>query len=199
MASEGNRVWEPTNSAARWSTLMPPSALVRERRVGSVAPMTGLPRGRAQELDAIVMKAIARERGARYGSAAELAEELRRFLAHRPVQALAPTGGYLLGKFLRRHRLGLSAAAAVVVALVGGLAADYGGAGFSWATRAEERTRLWQARHDAFWACRGLRPGAEARPTDVCVPISRLAECILETRADSPVLCHPAPPGATEA
>ncbi len=68
--------------------------------------------------------------------------------------------------------------------LVGELAAEHGGAGFSWATRAEERTELWAARHDAFWACRGLRPGAEARPTDVCVPISRLAECILATRAD---------------
>ena len=68
--------------------------------------------------------------------------------------------------------------------LVGGLAQDYGGSDFRWASRAEERTKLWSARHDAFWACRGLRPGAEARATDVCVPISRLAECILATRAD---------------
>ena len=68
--------------------------------------------------------------------------------------------------------------------LVGELAADNGGSGFTWAVRAEERNRLWAARHNAFWACRGLRPGAEARPTDVCVPISRLAECILETRAE---------------
>ena len=64
------------------------------------------------------------------------------------------------------------------------LAQDYGGSDFRWASRAEERTKLWSARHDAFWACRGLRPGAEARATDVCVPISRLAECILATRAD---------------
>jgi D-lactate dehydrogenase (cytochrome) len=68
--------------------------------------------------------------------------------------------------------------------LVGELAQDCGGSDFRWASRAEERTKLWSARHDAFWACRGLRPGAEARATDVCVPISRLAECILATRAD---------------
>ena len=79
---------------------------------------------------------------------------------------------------------GSAAGVAEQAELVGELAADTGGSGFRWATRAEERTKLWAARHDAFWACRGLRPGAEARPTDVCVPISRLAECILETRAD---------------
>jgi D-lactate dehydrogenase (cytochrome) len=65
---------------------------------------------------------------------------------------------------------------------VGALAAEFGGSGFSWATKAEDRNRLWAARHDAFWAVRELRPGADARATDVCVPISRLAECILETK-----------------
>jgi D-lactate dehydrogenase (cytochrome) len=79
---------------------------------------------------------------------------------------------------------GSEAGVAEQAELVGELAAEQGGSGFSWATRAEERNRLWTARHNAFWACRGLRPGAEARPTDVCVPISRLAECILATRAD---------------
>ena len=79
---------------------------------------------------------------------------------------------------------GSEAGVAEQAELVGELAADQGGSGFSWSTRAEERNRLWAARHNAFWACRGLRPGAEARPTDVCVPISRLAECILATRAD---------------
>ncbi len=48
----------------------------------------------------------------------------------------------------------------------------------------EERTRLWQARHDAYYAAISLRPGCRAWPTDVCVPISRLADCIAETTAD---------------
>ena len=55
---------------------------------------------------------------------------------------------------------------------------------FDWATKAEDRTRLWQARHDAYWAAARLRPGTEAVATDVCVPISRLAECVAETQAD---------------
>ena len=59
-----------------------------------------------------------------------------------------------------------------------------GGGPFAWTTNAEERSRLWQARHDAYWACLGLRPGARAFATDVCVPISRLAECVEETQAD---------------
>ncbi len=79
---------------------------------------------------------------------------------------------------------GSEAGVAEQVEFVGDLAAEHGGSGFRWATRTEERNRLWAARHEAFWACRELRPGAEARPTDVCVPISRLAECILATRAD---------------
>lgn len=64
------------------------------------------------------------------------------------------------------------------------LAADAGGLGFAWATRAEDRNRLWKARHDAYYACLALRPGAKGMPTDVCVPISRLAECIAETKRD---------------
>ena len=50
--------------------------------------------------------------------------------------------------------------------------------------RPEDRKRLWQARHDAYYAAMALRPGCKGWPTDVCVPISRLAECILETRKD---------------
>jgi D-lactate dehydrogenase (cytochrome) len=66
----------------------------------------------------------------------------------------------------------------------GEIAKECGGGNFEWTTRPEDRTRLWQARHDAYWAARGLRPGAEPVTTDVCVPISRLAECVTETQRD---------------
>ncbi len=66
----------------------------------------------------------------------------------------------------------------------GDIAAAHGGGAFDWATSTEERNRLWTARHNAFYAGLSLRPGARALTTDVCVPISRLADCILESRAD---------------
>ena len=79
----------------------------------------------------------------------------------------------------------------------GEIAAEHGGGPFEWATKAEDRTRLWQARHDAYWAGRSLRPGAEAVATDVCVPISRLAACVTATQRDiaesgliAPILGH---------
>lgn len=68
--------------------------------------------------------------------------------------------------------------------LFGDIARECGGGEFVWETRAEDRTKLWQARHDAYWACLGLRPGSKAVATDVCVPISRLAECVEATRKD---------------
>ena len=61
------------------------------------------------------------------------------------------------------------------------LAADRGGHRFEWATRLEDRERLWQARHNAHYAGLALRPGCRSWATDVCVPISRLAECVVET------------------
>ncbi len=68
--------------------------------------------------------------------------------------------------------------------LVGAIAAENGGSDFDWSTKPEDRGRLWQARHDAFYASLALKPGAKGWTTDVCVPISRLSECILKTRAD---------------
>jgi len=66
----------------------------------------------------------------------------------------------------------------------GEIAAEYGGKGFEWATAAEDRNRLWRARHDAYYAVRRLRPGCEGVATDACVPISRLAEIMIETQKD---------------
>jgi D-lactate dehydrogenase (cytochrome) len=66
----------------------------------------------------------------------------------------------------------------------GDIAQDLGGGPFDWATNAEDRTRLWQARHDAYWAQRGLRPSTQPLATDVCVPLSRLAECLAATQRD---------------
>jgi D-lactate dehydrogenase (cytochrome) len=67
----------------------------------------------------------------------------------------------------------------------GEIAADLGGGPFDWATKAEDRNRLWQARHDVYWAVFTLRPGSKATATDVCVPISRLAECVEATKRDA--------------
>ncbi|MEM0909277.1 MAG: FAD-linked oxidase C-terminal domain-containing protein, partial [Pseudomonadota bacterium] len=68
---------------------------------------------------------------------------------------------------------------------VAGIADELGGGPFSYSTKAEERSKLWQARHDLYWATLGMKPGATAIVTDVCVPISRLAECVEATRADA--------------
>jgi D-lactate dehydrogenase (cytochrome) len=79
----------------------------------------------------------------------------------------------------------------------GEIASELGGGPFDWATKPEDRSRLWQARHDGYWAGRHLRPGASAFATDVCVPISRLAECvnasqreIAELKLVAPILGH---------
>jgi D-lactate dehydrogenase (cytochrome) len=66
----------------------------------------------------------------------------------------------------------------------GDIARELDGGPFDWATKTEDRTRLWQARHDAYWAAMGLRPGINALSTDVCVPISRLAECVAQSQRD---------------
>jgi len=66
----------------------------------------------------------------------------------------------------------------------GEIAQEFGGGPFEWTTRPEERTRLWEARHNAAFAVSTLRPGCRIVATDVCVPISRLAECVTETQRD---------------
>jgi D-lactate dehydrogenase (cytochrome) len=76
---------------------------------------------------------------------------------------------------------------------VGAIAVENGGGAFQWAVAVEDRSRLWKARHDAYYAALGLRPGCVGWPTDVCVPISRLAECIRETKADLATASIPAP------
>jgi len=73
------------------------------------------------------------------------------------------------------------------------IAKENGGRAFQWATRPEDRNRLWDARHDAYFACLQLRPGSRAVSTDVCVPISRLAECVRETMADTKNYFAPVP------
>jgi len=73
------------------------------------------------------------------------------------------------------------------------IARENGGLDFQWATKPEERTRLWEARHHAYFACLQLKPGSRALSTDVCVPISRLAECIVETTKDIERASMPVP------
>jgi D-lactate dehydrogenase (cytochrome) len=84
--------------------------------------------------------------------------------------------------FLEFH--GTDASVAEQAERFGGVSHEFAGGPFEWATKPEERTRLWAARHHVFWANKAFRPGAHAIPTDVCVPISRLAECVAETKRD---------------
>jgi D-lactate dehydrogenase (cytochrome) len=70
------------------------------------------------------------------------------------------------------------------VRTVGQIVDDHHGEGFEWASRPEDRSRLWNARHNAYFAMLQLKPGSRAMTTDVCVPISRLAECIAGTEQD---------------
>ncbi len=72
---------------------------------------------------------------------------------------------------------GSAASVAEQAEMFGSIAEEFEGTGFEWTAKAEDRTRLWKARHDLYWSVLALRPGAQTVATDVCVPISRLAEC----------------------
>jgi D-lactate dehydrogenase (cytochrome) len=92
--------------------------------------------------------------------------------------------------FLEFH--GTEAAVVEQAQLVQEIAKENGGLDFQWATRPEDRSKIWEARHHAYFACLQLKPGARAVSTDVCVPISRLAECVHATteeiaRASMPI------------
>ena len=84
--------------------------------------------------------------------------------------------------FLEFH--GSVAGVAEQAQTVGTIMAGHGASAFQWATAAEDRSRLWKMRHNAYFAAKALRPGCRVLTTDVCVPISRLAEAVTETRAD---------------
>jgi D-lactate dehydrogenase (cytochrome) len=90
--------------------------------------------------------------------------------------------------FLEFH--GSHAGVTEQAAAVEAIAADFGGQGFAWATDADERNRLWRARHDAYWAGLALKPGWRALTTDVCVPISRLAEALVGAKEEAEALGH---------
>lgn len=129
-----------------------------ESAVGAVilTIQSGIPVARIELLDEVQMDAVNRHSKLDY-----------------PVQ---PT------LFLEFH--GSEAGVAEQTGAVQQIAADFGGADFQWSVLPEERSRLWRARHEAFYAALALRPGCRGVTTDVCVPISRLAECILETKKD---------------
>jgi D-lactate dehydrogenase (cytochrome) len=105
------------------------------------------------------------------------AEHVKAFNAYSHLDlAVSPT------LFLEFH--GTAASAREQAATFAAIAEDLGGGPYRWAEKEEDRQKLWQARHDAFWATRSLMPGKDAFATDVCVPISRLAECVTDTQAD---------------
>ncbi len=85
----------------------------------------------------------------------------------------------------RIELLDAPASVAEQVQQVADVAAQHGGGDLRWAEQQEDRSTLWTARHNAYWAARSLKPGCEAISTDACVPTSRLAEAILETRAEA--------------
>jgi D-lactate dehydrogenase (cytochrome) len=138
-----------------------------EQAVGAVIRTicSGIPVARIELLDEVMIDAVNRYSG----------------LDH----AVAPT------LFFEYH--GSEQAVEEQAQAVQSIAGDLGGEDFRWAADPEERRRLWRARHDAYHAARALRPEAVAYSTDACVPISNLADCILETKQDLAGATIPAP------
>ncbi len=116
----------------------------------------GVPIARIELLDEVMMRGVNRHAGLAYAEAPTL--------------------------FYEFH--GTDAGVAEQAALTQAVASEYGGAGFAWAIRPEERSRLWLARDNTLYAAKALRPDARGFVTDVCVPLSRLAECVVETKRD---------------
>jgi D-lactate dehydrogenase (cytochrome) len=117
----------------------------------------------------------------------ELLDEVQMDAINRHAKMEQPVAPTLLFEFHGDNEGHVADQAATVQAV----ASERGGHDFAWATRLEDRERLWQARHNAHYAALALRPGCRSWATDVCVPISRLAECILETKADHHSLPFP--------
>lgn len=126
---------------------------------------SGIPVARSELLDTLTMQAVNRHSKTAYREAPTL--------------------------FLEFH--GSAQSVAEQAQAVQAIAQEHGGMDFEWATRPEERSQLWQARHDAYPACLQLQPGSRAVVTDVCVPISRLAECIEKTLKDIAQASMPVP------
>jgi D-lactate dehydrogenase (cytochrome) len=110
----------------------------------------------------------------------ELMDDVQMDAVNRHSNTSYPVAPTLLFEFHGDNERHVTEQAGTVQAL----AAEHGGREFSWATRLEDRERLWHARHDALYAALALRPGGRAWTTDVCVPVSGLAECVIATKED---------------
>jgi len=133
---------EPPKPSTRLHTLGERLTEVAKHRQTEPATLNRLVRG---DLDWIVMKCLEKDRGRRYDTANNLADDIERHLDHQPVSASPPGAGYRLSKFVRRHRMGVALGASVAVALVGGLA--FALVGFAEARR--ERDRALRAEQQA--------------------------------------------------
>jgi D-lactate dehydrogenase (cytochrome) len=110
----------------------------------------------------------------------ELLDEVQMDAVNRHSHLACPVAPTLFFEFHGLSEQDVEGHASAVAEIV----AEHGGHDFARAVSPEARATLWQARHDAYYAALGLRPGSRGWTTDVCVPISRLADCIHETKAD---------------
>lgn len=122
-----------------------------------LAMQVGLPMARIELLDALQVEMINKYSGLNY--------------KHKPTL------------FLEFH--GTADGVNEQVQIFADIASDLGGGAIEWAKTTEARNKLWKARHDAYYAMLAWRTGCEGIATDACVPISRLAECVAETKADA--------------